>query len=103
MWKRVIRLFASISVIPRLIFHRRFEDLRFSRFIEAEHNSARCACGMPGAIDRVIDGYKQRTIVVPLLRLLPVIGRDMWMFFACLDSRWNLRGQLGNLGLLELL
>jgi hypothetical protein len=40
---------------------------------------------MAGAIDRVIEGYKQRTVFVPFLRLLPVIGSDMWMVFACPD------------------
>jgi hypothetical protein len=50
------RFFASVSVGPRLVFHRRFENLGFARFIEPEQNSARRARGMASAIDRVIDG-----------------------------------------------
>jgi len=45
----------SLVIILRLVFHRRFEDLGFARFIEPEHNSARCTRGMAGAVDRVID------------------------------------------------
>jgi hypothetical protein len=50
------RFSASVSIIARLVFHRRFEDLGFARFIEPKQNSACRARGMAGAIDRVIDG-----------------------------------------------
>src|SRR5436190_21210941 len=32
---------------------------------------------------------------------LPVIGRDMWMLFACPDPRRNLHRQIGDLDFLE--
>src|SRR5215469_8153093 len=97
------RLAASRSLIARLVFHRRFEDLELARFIEPEQNSARCACRMAGAIDRAIDGYNQRTIFVPLLRRLPIIARDMWMFFARLDPRRNFHRQIEGPHVLELI
>jgi hypothetical protein len=49
-------LSVSVCVIPRLVFHRRLEDLGFAQFIKAEQNGARRARGMAGAINRVING-----------------------------------------------
>jgi hypothetical protein len=50
------RFSASVFVVPRLIFHRRFKDPGSTRSIEPEQNSARRARGMAFSIDRVLDG-----------------------------------------------
>jgi len=69
-------------------------DLRIFALLDLSNPSTtvRCALAVWPAPSIVLSILKAATLFVPLLRFLPVIGRDMWMLFACLDLRRNVRG-----------